>query len=505
VNPVKVILAILRDVWLFSKVVIRRPLRQYQLEPARAIVDSVLNRKGLTFAVVMSRQAGKNELSAQIEAYLMNVFQLVRGASIVKASPTYKPQTNNSKMRLRDCLENPWNQASLRGSEGYIVHLGRARTFFFSAHRSSNVVGATASILLECDEAQDVDAEKWSKEFAPMAAATNATTVYYGTIWTSRTMLARVMRRLKEQEAKDGIKRVFVVPWEVVAEEVPAYGVYVRKEMQRLGENHPIIKTQYKLEEIDEAGRLFPTERQARMKGDHARQRERSPGLVYALTVDVAGEAEQLEGEELRAEEPRKDSTVVTVFEVDLEGIEDPLIGFPCYRAVDRHWWTGVKHSTLYATILDLVDQWRAAYVVVDATGVGAGLSSFLAKRLGSWKDPSAPGLVIPYEFSAASKSDLGWNFLSVIETGRYKDYQDDAEGPDTRQFWREVAACEFEVLPGPGQRMRWGVEHSSVHDDMVISAALVAVLDQVEWVLDVEGEVIAGKDVLGEADRGGF
>ena len=38
---------------------------------ARAIVDSVLNRRGLSFAVVMSRQAGKNETSAQIEALLV--------------------------------------------------------------------------------------------------------------------------------------------------------------------------------------------------------------------------------------------------------------------------------------------------------------------------------------------------------------------------------------------------------------------------------------------------
>ncbi|MGB9879166.1 MAG: hypothetical protein ACPLRM_00265, partial [Anaerolineae bacterium] len=67
---VQVIKAFLSDVRLFSKVVIRRELRPYQLAPAKAIVDSVIHRRGLTFAVVMSRQAGKNELSAQLEAYL---------------------------------------------------------------------------------------------------------------------------------------------------------------------------------------------------------------------------------------------------------------------------------------------------------------------------------------------------------------------------------------------------------------------------------------------------
>jgi hypothetical protein len=520
---VEVIKAFLRDVSVFSRVVIQRPLRAYQLEPARAILDSVLNRKGLTFAVVMSRQAGKNELSAQLEAYLMNLFQQVRGSTIVKASPTDRPQAFNSKMRLRDCLENAWNERFLRGGEGYIVRLGRCRAFFFSAYPSSNVVGATASVLLECDEAQDVEEEKWSKDFAPMGAATNVTTVFYGTIWSSRTMLARVMRWLREQEAQDGIKRVFLVPWEVVAAEVPAYGEYVRKEMARLGEDHPIVKTQYKLEEIDEAGRMFPPERMARMKGKHARMRECQPcevcpdGVypaeirgVYALTVDVAGEAEsravgeyesELEGEMLREAEPRKDSTVVTVFEVDLEGLSDPLRGFPTYRVVDRHWWTGVKHAQLYSAILDLVDHWQAAFVVVDATGVGAGVASFLAQRLGDWKG-EPPGLVVPYTFSLASKSALGWNFLSVVETGRYKEYADDG-APDTRQFWREVEECEFEVLPGPGQRMRWGVRDPTVHDDMLISAALVAELDKVQWTVEVESEVIEAPPGWPWADEG--
>ena len=168
----------LADISNFSRVILRRPLRSYQLQPARAILDSVLHGRGLTFAVMMSRQSGKNEMAAQLEAYLMNLFQQRRGATIVKASPTYKPQTVTSKMRLRDCLSNRWNTPFLAVAEGYIVQLARCRAFFFSAHPTSNVVGATATVLLECDEAQDVDPDKWNKDFAPMGASTNVTTVF---------------------------------------------------------------------------------------------------------------------------------------------------------------------------------------------------------------------------------------------------------------------------------------------------------------------------------------
>ncbi|MBC7233923.1 MAG: hypothetical protein H5T68_11865 [Chloroflexi bacterium] len=498
---IQLIKRFLSDVRLFSKVVVQRELRPYQLEAARAIVDSVIHRKGLTFAVVMSRQAGKNELSAQLEAYLMNLYQQVRGATLVKASPTYKPQTVNSRMRLRDCLDNEWNRKMVHADEGYIVRLGRCRAFFFSAHPSANVVGATASVLLECDEAQDVDAEKWDKEFAPMGASTNVTTVFYGTMWTSRTLLSRVIRQLRAQEQMDGIRRVFFVPWQEVAKWLPAYGEYVRKEILRLGADHPIIKTQYELQEIDEAGRLFTAERMARMQGTHERLRQPRAGERYALLVDVAGSDEWekspggtsvLPDAEARAAEPRRDSTVVTVVRVDLSTAEDALVGFPTYEVVNRYWWTGRTQAEQYAALADLIQVWEPLSVVVDATAIGAGLASFLVKRYGSYKD-DPPGLIVPFEFTRASKSDLGWDFLAVIETGRYKEYADDGEA-DTAQFWREVAECEYEVLPGPGKGMRWGVADATVHDDMVLSAALVAVLDKLEWGVEVESEVIAPK-----------
>jgi hypothetical protein len=38
---------------------------------------------------------------------------------------------------------------------------------------------------------------------------------------------------------------------------------------------------------------------------------------------------------------------------------------------------------------------------------------------------------------------------------------------------------------------MKWGVADPAVHDDMLVSAALVAALDKVPWALEVESEVI--------------
>ena len=80
---------ILRDVGTFSRLLLpRRALRPYQVEPARAIAASVAQELGRSFAVVFSRQAGKDELLAQTVAFLLLRWQW-RGGSVVVAAPTF--------------------------------------------------------------------------------------------------------------------------------------------------------------------------------------------------------------------------------------------------------------------------------------------------------------------------------------------------------------------------------------------------------------------------------
>ncbi len=502
----------LSDLSNFSRLVLKRPLRAYQLEPARAILDSILHHRGLTFAVMMARQAGKNELSAQLEAYLLNLYRRA-GGNIVKGSPTYKPQTYNSILRLCDRLDNPWNRNQYHRREGYIVELDAARAFFFSAGPSANVVGATASILLEGDEVQDILPEKWDKDFTPMGASTNTTTVFYGTAWTSSTFLARSIAALEEQQARDGIARVFRADADSVAAEVPEYGSFVRSQVARLGRQHPLVKTQFYLEPIDGSGGLFPPPRRALMHGSHPRRHTPEPGHRYALLVDVAGEDEQEGGplHRLLLQNPRRDATAITVADLvpggarnaaDVPGIGPRSPQERLFYIVDRSLSLGTPHAALYAKIFALAEHWHAAWIVVDATGVGAGLASFLAKALGE--------KVVPVEFSPNVKSDLGWDFLALVETGRYQDYVPDDE-PDTRQFWYEVEACTYQIAPGPGKRMSWGVTEPPAydglvargHDDMLIAASLCTVLDKLAIPGDAIGQAVYNPDPLEDIDAG--
>jgi hypothetical protein len=121
---------------------------------------------------------------------------------------------------------------------------------------------------------------------------------------------------------------------------------------------------------------------------------------------------------------------------------------------------------------------WKLSALVVDATGVGAGLASFLADQLA--RGPRRV-MVSPFLFNRKTKSDLGWSFIGLIDGGRIKEYADD--GADiTRIYRHQLAACTYEVLPGPGKLLRWSVPPSRGHDDLLISTALTARLDALDW-----------------------
>ncbi len=166
-----------------------------------------------------------------------------------------------------------------------------------------------------------------------------------------------------------------------MAAELPAYGDRVRARIAQFGESHPFIRTEYVLEVLDGEGGLFPPQRIAQLQGDHPRLHRAEPGKRYAGLLDVAGEEEEGSGPEAFDNASRRDSTALTIVEVETgrAGAARSI------RVVDRMAWTGTKHVALHDQLVDLArNVWKLSALVVDATGVGAGLASFLADRLGT-------------------------------------------------------------------------------------------------------------------------
>jgi len=436
-------------------------LRPYQREAAQAILDSVFRRRGLTFSVEMARQGGKNELSAQLELLLLTLY-MTKPENLIKCAPTFKPQTVISMMRLRDRLNDAGFSGIWVSEMSYIIRLGSARAIFLSADESANVVGNTAHILLEIDEAQDVSKEKYTKEFKPMGATTNVTTVHYGTTWDDATLLEEVKQTNLELERRDGIKRHFRYDWQEIAQHNPDYLAYVEGERERLGENHPLFLTQYRLLPIRGGGGFLSRQQLAQLKGRHSRKRRGERGRIYVAGIDIAGEAEMEEGDYLATPKLRQDSTVVTIGELDFSACDD-IRKQPRIRVVEHYRWTGVKHSELYPRLVDLLkDVWKCRKVAVDATGIGQPVSSFLRKALGS--------RVSAFTFTSKAKSGLGFNLLAAINAGRLKAYKGDGSD-EAQEFWLEMEKAKSQFRAS--QTMNFYVSPAEGHDDFLMSLAL--------------------------------
>ncbi|MDO8751294.1 MAG: hypothetical protein Q7K03_09160 [Dehalococcoidia bacterium] len=442
---------------------IQQILRPYQVEVGRAVLRSVLERRGLTFTVEVARQGGKNELSAQLEVLLLTLF-MAHGGNLVKAAPTYVPQLLHSILRLKDRLKDAGYTGLWSPEPGNIIRVGKARQLFLSAEPSARVVGATAHILLEMDEAQEVEKGKFYKEFRPMGASTNATTVLYGTPWDGNSLLEEQKQQNLELERKDGLKRHFQFDWQEVARHNPLYHAYVDGERQRLGEDHPLFRSQYLLLPVHGGNGLLDGGQRAQLQGSHHRQHAPTQGKTYVAAIDLAGGASSDGSPQSEDRNPHRDSTVVTMGELDFDAA-DPFTGEPQVRIVEHAWWTGVAPASLYPQLVDLLQRvWRCRRLVVDATGLGQGTASFLERGLGS-------GVVEPFIFTAQSKSRLGFDLLAAINGGRLKMYA--AEGSKEHQeFWKQIEQAQSYYRPN--RTMNFLVNPSRGHDDFLASLALL-------------------------------
>jgi len=432
-------------------------LRDYQAEPARAILHSITNRLGLTFTVEMARQSGKNELSAWLETAILTR-NIIAGGTGIKAAPTFRPQILNSIDRLRAHLDAAGYAGIHRTTDGFTIWLGQARWQFYSAAPDTHVVGGTAHLLLELDEAQDVTPDKFNKEFRPMAATTNATTVLYGTAWDDTTLLEQTKLANLAAERADGIRRHFEYPWEHCAAANPAYAAYVAAERERLGGNHPLFTTQYDLKPLTGGGRLLTRAQIDQLLGSHPREFTRSAAPIYVAGLDVAGEAAPAD---LMAR--GHDETVLTIARIaHQEGRQRPL---PTISVVSVTRWHGTPHSTLYQEIGDLLDNtWRARLVAVDATAMGEAAAILLARRLGQHR-------VIAYRFTEHSKSHLGYELQAAANTNRLTLWAADGS-PEYRETLRQLALCR--AVYKPNRTMQWFVDADQGHDDIVCSLALL-------------------------------
>ena len=477
-------------------------LRSYQADALRNIYKGTLSRKGERFAVTFPRQSGKNETQAQLESALMAA-SLMRGGTIIKILPTEKNQGRVSRDRLERILrgELPAAAGAVRSSKEQTTW-GSTRVRYLSAGPNSVIVGATADLLLEVDEAQLVPPEKFDRDAAPMAAAANAARVFWGTAWDDRTLLSRESRQALADGEKNGRKQLFLTDAAAVGREVPVYADFVRRQVSSLGREHPTVRTQFFCEEISDLTGMFTPERCELMRGGHPPLSVPVKDRCYVFLVDIAGSDEMnVKARRTSGFDDRRDATALTICDVslpkDAEGREIWEKG-AVWKVAARRYYRNLPADLLEAELTREIEFWAPARVALDHTGLGCMLSDYLSRKY--------PGICRTYDITASAKSEMAWNFLSMVNTGRWQEYRTDEAGTGSvpgfdpkrdryevlsdpallqRMFFRELRACRMEPGLNPGL-VRWGVPDGTrdpgtgrcIHDDLVMSAAL-AVFDE--------------------------
>jgi len=248
-----------------------------------------------------------------------------------------------------------------------------------------------------------------------------------------------------------------------------------------------------------------------------------SQGAAVAFLLDLAGQDEsrmddllgKSSSDETPLDNPARDSACLSIVSIDLSTLV--TLQAPTYRILHRLQWVGVNHLTLFGQLKALAESWHPQYIVMDSTGVGEGLWALM--------DKTFPKRVIPVKFNLQVKSELGWKFLSIIDTGRFRDSSGgkpswgaggnsqfslqtgSIPSPDLVRL--QYISCRSEALPGPSKTLRWGVPDGArgpdgqlIHDDILLADALVAALDSLEWVVQTHVVVIEGFDPLSSRER---
>lgn len=476
--------AILKEIPLFSRHVLKMPLRHYQIAPLQRVIDSILTGAGDEILIIFPRQAGKNEALAHLLAYLLNLFQRSGGTIVYGA---IGDGLGRGQQRLKDRLDNPWNRKKHHdASKPTRTCLGHACVAFLSSHPGAYSRGETANILLVIDELQDQDQHHLDQVFQPMRAATNATATYLGTVKYTHDALWRKKNELEQLQAADGRQRVFLVGPDIVAAENPAYGRFLANQEAKLGANHPIIRSEYYLEPLDSDGGLFPTARQQLARGSHPRQRIPQPGAIYIATIDYGGIDESATNAIAALNSPGRDYTICYIHEIIPSEMPAFLTRDILANHGSPHFQSAPGSPSLAQRLISYLTTWQPIAIISDATGIGAGITDYLAAHI--------PYPVIPFTFTPKSKAALGSHYITLLETSRIHHFTEPPNAgilTDENHFFAQMAACAYE-LPANGNfdtHLRWYVPptHTTrtpsgvipTHDDRLIAHTLIAHADQ--------------------------
>jgi hypothetical protein len=455
-----------------ARYVSRRPLRGPQAEIIRRVEKFVAAHQGGIMTIRSARQTGKNETAANLQKRHLFRRQFSNHiASWIRTAPTYAPQIVNSKKRLQEllrldsknvCYHPLFLNEKLQKSEGYIWRYGNATVEFLSSGPQSNVVGATASECLDMDEAHKIDFNKFSEDFMPFTASTNAATLLWG---VAADGLDTIQTCFDKNIELGRPELNLHYPCEIWMEDSPIYAAHVQSRIDALGWEHPILKTQYRLIPVSHEGTFInATQALSLFNSEHERQLAPIPGRRYEILIDVAGGNEEMNPDQLLIgeEETATDSTVVWIYEITDQIASNNL--FPVIHLVNLYWWTGVDLPKQQDNIEKIIKAWKPSKVTVDSVGIGRQIGEGLRNTFGEF-------LVNAYVASNSTVSDDCFDLLARLNFDAVKMFRDDGSS-EYQEFKRQVGWTRYASSQG---KMKLIKPKADKHIDMVKATTYIA------------------------------
>jgi hypothetical protein len=435
-----------------------RHLTTYQIEIARAVLDSVLHDRGLLFTVELPRGAGVRELSAQLEL-LMLTLHVNDGVRLLRVAPH---GSEGQSQRLAGFLRESALQGLWSAGRG-TVRLGRSVVRYVA----SDELGPTlveprfaAVGLIEVADAHLVDREVYERWIEPLASSSGATTVLYGTPLNGETHFERLKQANRDREADDGLRRHFRVAPETAAEALPHFQEQLDEARARLGEEHPEFQNAYLLRPVAATEPLLGRELLRGLEeGD--RLHEPSPGASTVASVLVT----RLPGEVTRLPDERGTtaptllsspgaSAVLSIAERDAGG---------GVRLVEHRWIQAIDAASLAKRATSIAGEWRCERMAAEVRAAAGHAGAAFRTALERGMPYAAIEWIAP---DAASDSRQLSDLIAFAGTGRLRLYHVDGS-PEHRTLRHELESAVAEhgtdglmrlVLPDGDEGFLWGL-----------------------------------------------
>lgn len=460
------------------------PLRPYQTPIARRIVESLIIGDGATITALISRQAGKSELVANVTAACMillprlaelfpDLLGKFREGVWVGAFAPVDEQADNLYGRIvsrltSDTALNFMSDPEIgeevigRGKELRLKHCG-SLVRKTTCHPRAKIEGRTYHLIL-VDECQGAEEKVINKSVAPMGAATNATMVFTGTPTYTKGVFFKTIQTNKRAGTKRGARQNhFEADWKTVARYNANYKKFVSKEILRIGQDSDEFKLSYRLIWLLDRG-MFATAEKLDTLGDKSMQIQhawmKSPVIVG---IDPARKI---------------DSTIVTVCWVGWDYPDN--FGRFEHRVLGWLDLTGVEWEEQFFRIVEYLSNYHVFAIGVDQGGVGDTVISRLRVLM-----PGVDIVGVPSDRGAQSKR---WRYLMDLMRDGKIGWPAHAKTRALR-VWRKFRQQMEDVeirYEGPNIIVE-APDENGAHDDYVDSLAIACSISEEFAVTEVE------------------